>query len=293
MGFADVGFMKYSLVADHYQYLALIAVMAAAAAGWSLCLNHMRASQLGSMVVGGLALAIVAAFVATTRGECELYRDAAKLYETTLEKNPSSALLYNNLGYLLFQRDELSLQSTGKAAFDDTIEQFQNAIQAKPDYAEAHNSLANAYNVTGRLKDAVTEYKAALEINPGYASAHANLGFALAKLERWQEAIDQYRQALAIRPSFPNASFNLANALRQTGQLPEAVDAYQNAIQFNPDFIGAYTYLAGTYADLKRNDDAIHTFEQAAKLAAAQHQIDLAQRIEQEISTLRGTKRDR
>ena len=36
MGFTDVYFMKYSLVADHYEHIAIIAVVALAAAGWSL-----------------------------------------------------------------------------------------------------------------------------------------------------------------------------------------------------------------------------------------------------------------
>ena len=36
MGFTDVGFMKYSLVADHYQHIAVIGVIALAAAGWSI-----------------------------------------------------------------------------------------------------------------------------------------------------------------------------------------------------------------------------------------------------------------
>ena len=33
MGFTDVGFMKYSLVADRYQHIAIIGVIALAAAG--------------------------------------------------------------------------------------------------------------------------------------------------------------------------------------------------------------------------------------------------------------------
>ncbi len=36
MGFVDVIFMKYSLVADHYQYVALVGVVVLAAAAWSL-----------------------------------------------------------------------------------------------------------------------------------------------------------------------------------------------------------------------------------------------------------------
>ncbi len=36
MGFTDVGFMKYSLVADHYQHIAIIGIIALVAAGWGI-----------------------------------------------------------------------------------------------------------------------------------------------------------------------------------------------------------------------------------------------------------------
>ena len=35
MGFADVGFMKYSLVADRYEHIAVIGVIALASAGFA------------------------------------------------------------------------------------------------------------------------------------------------------------------------------------------------------------------------------------------------------------------
>ncbi len=34
LGFVDVGFMQYSLVADHYQHIAIIGVIALASAGF-------------------------------------------------------------------------------------------------------------------------------------------------------------------------------------------------------------------------------------------------------------------
>ena len=36
MGFTDVGFMQYSLVADHYQHIAIIGVLGLACAGWGV-----------------------------------------------------------------------------------------------------------------------------------------------------------------------------------------------------------------------------------------------------------------
>ena len=42
MGFADAGFMEHSLVANHYQHIALLGVIALAAAGWSLWRKKIR-----------------------------------------------------------------------------------------------------------------------------------------------------------------------------------------------------------------------------------------------------------
>ena len=42
LGFTDVGFMKYSLVADHYQHLAMIGVVALTAAAWATLRRHAR-----------------------------------------------------------------------------------------------------------------------------------------------------------------------------------------------------------------------------------------------------------
>ena len=47
IGFSDVGFMKYSLVADRYQHIAIIAVIALAAAGWSGWRKRMGRGVLG------------------------------------------------------------------------------------------------------------------------------------------------------------------------------------------------------------------------------------------------------
>ena len=47
LGFADVGFMRYSLVADHYQHIAIIAVVALAAAHGAHGKNMRKAEHIG------------------------------------------------------------------------------------------------------------------------------------------------------------------------------------------------------------------------------------------------------
>ena len=51
-------------------------------------------------------------------------------------------------------------------------------MELKPDYAEAHNNLGNAFKDRGKLDEAAACYRRALELKPDYAEAHSNLGAA-------------------------------------------------------------------------------------------------------------------
>ena len=59
LGFTDVSFMQYSLVADHYQHLALVAVVALVAAaivgfGWAVHAAETRRWLAGAATVGAV-----------------------------------------------------------------------------------------------------------------------------------------------------------------------------------------------------------------------------------------------
>jgi tetratricopeptide (TPR) repeat protein len=45
----------------------------------------------------------------------------------------------------------------------------------KPDYAEAHNNLGNAYRDLGKAKESLKFYEKALLIDPDYKEAQNNL----------------------------------------------------------------------------------------------------------------------
>ena len=96
MGFTDVYFMKFSLVADHYQHLALIGVTALAGAGWA----EWRRRTPGALPVAAAALVAGVLAVLTWR-QCLRYRDAETLFEVTLRENPDSPMVHNNLGVIL------------------------------------------------------------------------------------------------------------------------------------------------------------------------------------------------
>ena len=93
LGFTDVGFMQYSLVADHYQHIAIIAVVALSRSRLVQVAKDRRTSgdHHRRRAVGALAY--------LTWQQTKLYRDSITLCEATLAANPNCSIMHNNLGH--------------------------------------------------------------------------------------------------------------------------------------------------------------------------------------------------
>ncbi len=83
LGFADTGFMQYSLIADHYAHLALIAVVAILAAGWSIWRRSAKHRWLP--IAAAVLVAII--FTYLTWHQNRLYETETTLYKTVLAQS--------------------------------------------------------------------------------------------------------------------------------------------------------------------------------------------------------------
>jgi tetratricopeptide (TPR) repeat protein len=232
LGFFDQSFFRSTLVADHWQYGAIIGVIALViAAGVSLC----RRLGPSGRYVGPLAAAAVLVDLGTASwGRCGVYENNEALWRDTLAKNPNAWLAHNNLGYVLANQGDL-VSATWH---------YQEALRLEPRYPEAHNNLGNALIQVGKIQEAIGHYEQALRIDPDYANAHNNLGNALERTGKIEEAIGQYEQALRIDPDSVGFHYNLAIALEETGRVPEAVAHYEQALRIKPDLVNARNALA-------------------------------------------------
>ena len=75
---------------------------------------------------------------------------------------------------------------TGEAGRSDRL--LPPGLELKPDFAEAHNNLGNAFMDQGKLDEAIACYRRALELKPDFAEAHNNLGIALKDQGKLDEA---------------------------------------------------------------------------------------------------------
>jgi tetratricopeptide (TPR) repeat protein len=72
----------------------------------------------------------------------------------------------------------------GKGRYDDTIQSAQAALNLRPDYPEAWNNLAAAYNCLSRWADAIHAAQRAVELSPHFDLAKNNLALAERELKK-------------------------------------------------------------------------------------------------------------
>ena len=258
LGFVDVYPMRYSFVADHFQYLASAGLLAVCGAG----LARWRGRQAGVLVPAALAVALVVLGVMTS-ARARTFHDEETLWRDTLEKNPASFLAHNNLGLLLGRR--------GLAA--QAEEHYRQALHANPEFAPAEYNLGNALTAQGRADEALTHYERAARIAPDDPKAHYNLGNALAQGERRREAIEHYEAALMLRPDFSMARaalraarYELVDLLIREERFAEAAEELREVLRREPEQVEARFNLGLALVRLGQIDEAIAQYEQVLHL---------------------------
>ena len=254
LGFFNVYPFLFSFVADHFQYLASLGVIALAAAGLAQILEPL--GRRGRPFWYALCLAVLSTLTVLTWRQSHLYVDAETLYRATIRSNPQCWMAYNNLASLLIAR----------GGTDEATTLLHTALSLKPDYAEAHNNLGLALGSGGMAEEAIAQYRRALELAPTYAEAHNNLGFALAGRGEIDQAIVQYRQALRSDPGLAGAHYNLAMALIARGEVDQAAAHLRTALELRPEDAESHSVLGILLADRQQIPGAIVHFRRAVDL---------------------------
>jgi len=224
LGFFNIYPFLFSYVADHFQYLASLALIV------PLCsVIAPFVSRLGKPADVALPAVLLLMLATLTWRQSGIYRDAETLYRATLVRNPTSWLAHNNLGVAL-------LDKPGHLAEAKT--EYQAALALNPVDAEAHNNLGNALaRMPGRLPEAIREFDIAIRLEPRLAQAHQNLGNALARNpKRLPDSIAQLELAIRLKPDDPQIRNDLGvTLLAAPGHLADAITQFQDAVQMKPD----------------------------------------------------------
>ena len=294
LGFVDYGYMQYSFVADRFQYLAGIGVLAvligAAAHGAGKLPAEERSAVAMRYGAGGLAAVVVLLLGTLTWRQAGIYRDDLTLFSYIVALNPQARNAHLNLGIALLEADRTeeglaasriavaqrpefadAHSTLGRALinsgrFAEAEEHLRRALTLDPNSTHAHVTLGDALIHFKRFAEAEEHLRRALTLDPSYTPAHVTLGHALVHSERFAEAEEHLRRALTLDPDNAAAHQNLAEALRQQRRSAEAIESYRAAVELDPGFAFAYTGMGIALFDVRRYPEALAAMEQALAL---------------------------
>lgn len=301
LGFIDFYFMLYSFVADRFQYLASVPLIALAVAAATVTLNwiaafsptrrlHPSAVSVVRPLHAACAVVVLTVFAVLTWRQAGVYRNKETLWTDTISKNPKAWVAYHNLGVCLESQgrmDEsfrlyvaaldlnpdfaLAHKNLGvllmrRGGMREAETHFRQAIDNAPNYGDAYGKLGICLAQQGRTSDAIALLEKAVALTPTDATVYNNLGWILAGSKRFDEAILAYRKALALDPAYAEAYYNLGTALVSFGRFHEAISPLAHAARIKPDYADAYYNMGHAYFRLGRRQEAIDAFRAALRI---------------------------
>jgi len=226
LGFVNVYPFRYSFVADHFAYLAVMPFAAAFAAAVVRVAPGRRSATMAGAV-------IAVALGSLTFAESRSFQSEEALYRTTIERNPGSWFAHNNLGRLLLDRGDK----------EEARQQLVEAARLENVHAEPFANLGLLYVREGQNVEAIDVLREALRRDPSNAAAKANLARAefamgndLQASRRIDAAIVHYRAALEVAPEDPAIHNNLGGALGVAGRFREAEAEFETALRLAPGY---------------------------------------------------------
>ena len=149
------------------------------------------------------------------------------------------------------------------AHWRDSHSLFARALAVTEKNFLAHNNLAVALIVDGRIDEAAAHIEQALAIQPHFAGAHFNRGIVLSRQGRGDEALPSFLKALELNAAFPDANYTVAGVYLSKGDVDRAIVHFERAIRTPEPQPKAYAGLAEAYILKGKMDEAL-TFSLAA-----------------------------
>jgi tetratricopeptide (TPR) repeat protein len=266
LGFFNVYPFVFSYVADHFQYLPSIGIVATGSAAFTTVVARSgRGLRQASWI---LAAGVVGALALLSHRQSRLYVDDETLpdeamaeYREALRINPDYPDAHIGLGIEL-------ARIPGRE--DEAIRHYARALQLKPQAADAHNDMGLLLSrLPGREADALAQYEEALRLKPGLAEAHVNLANLLLRLPgRIPDALAHYEEALRLQPTWAETHEAYASALAaQPGREADAMAQFEAALRLRPDYPEAHAGLGSILESIPgRENDAVSHYEAALRL---------------------------
>jgi TolB-like protein/DNA-binding winged helix-turn-helix (wHTH) protein/Tfp pilus assembly protein PilF len=162
--------------------------------------------------------------------------------------------------------------------FQKSIQYYEQAVAADPNYAPAYAGLADAYALLGSSpndglppNEAMPKAKAAaqkaLQLDDGLAEAHASFAYVNMVYDwNWASAEKEFKRAIEINPNYAGAHEWYAEFLAARGRESEALTEMKRARDADPLLVLMHAAVAEALYYSRRYDDVISQCQQTLEL---------------------------
>jgi tetratricopeptide (TPR) repeat protein len=258
LGLLKMSYMRLTLVADHFQYISIVAVIALVVAG-----GYTRALKPLWLAVAAVFFAVVTWLNWGQTADNHLWEVIWLLGVAVLALAAAQGeefWKYAWGGFLiavLLCAAVVSFQQSKIYHSEKTL--WTATLEKNPNTWQGHNHLGAALYMEGDVKDAYPHFLRATQLKPENPESHNNLGLALSYYHQMDEAVHQYEIAVGIKDDSAMDT-NLANAYEQVGRYDDAVKTYRHAIELNPTNASAHCNLGYALMQQGKIDEAIPEF---------------------------------
>jgi len=174
-------------------------------------------------------------------------KESIDLFKRAAARDPQYALAYAGLADACVFMGDYGINSPSEA-LDQAQTAVAKALSLDENLAEAHTTLGHLkLYYYWDWKDAEAQFKRAIELEPNYAAAHQGLANYFAALGRFGEAIAEINTALRYDPLSPNLNQAKGFHLYLAGHYDDAITQLDSTLQSNPDFVPALVVLGMAY----------------------------------------------
>jgi hypothetical protein len=221
LGFVNVYPFRFSYVADHFQYLAGIAVVALVVGGGTSWVVR-RAPHGGRNIVRPAVIGLAVVLGLLSRRESHLYGgDVIHLYRETLEQNPDAWIFHQNWGE--------ALQVKGDR--EGALAHYLAALKIRPDLVDVQFDAGTMYYELGQRREAAERFAEGVRLSPRYAKGRFNYAAALAAVGERDRAIAQFDTSAAIEADSVGMQHRVAEAYLSLGDTARAMAAMNRAVR--------------------------------------------------------------
>lgn len=116
------------------------------------------------------------------------YSGAIALFSQLIDRNPESAVDYNNRGLMHLRNGQREL----------AIADYNKALEINPELDSAYNNRANYYVSVGKIAEALEDYEQALDLNPANVRTWINQAITFRELGLYDLALENLDMGLIL-----------------------------------------------------------------------------------------------